>query len=112
MCGRRHASKFAFVRTAMLVEGHWSMLKRSLLQNYYRPRVDMLVFVIDRLFLTNITIEFNELIKGSKKPNCLYKNGRGVKERQRCINIAQTDTCGHAAVQRTEEALFVVRTSH
>lgn len=67
--GRRNYSKIPLDRTTMLVEAHWSVLKRSLLQNYNRPRVDMLVFVIEKVLLPKIELEMKQLILGTRKPH-------------------------------------------
>lgn len=105
--GRRSISKIALARTTMLVEGHWSMMKRSLLQCYNRPRVDMLLHIIERSLLPKIRIEFGLIFEGSKKP---YWWKSFVAEWKRCLgtlvqHVYKTDfeawTCTCPAYRRS-----------
>lgn len=66
--GRRHNSKIAISRTTMKVEAHWSILKRLYLLPYNRPRLDLLVHIIDSALMRKFVCDYKSLALGVKKP--------------------------------------------
>lgn len=66
--GRRHSHMIALSKTTMYAEGHWSLMKRGALQNYNRPRADLLVYLIDRIVLPKLGADFTNLLNGNTKP--------------------------------------------
>ena len=67
--GRMNDTSIALTKTTMYVEAHWSMIKRGILQNYNRPGVDIVVFVIERKLLRKIKCDMDLLLRGREKPN-------------------------------------------
>jgi len=67
--GRRTEGEIALSKTTMKVEAHWSMLKRLYLLPYNRPRVDLLLYVLENQIMPKFTMEYVLLKSGSKKPN-------------------------------------------
>ncbi len=39
-------NKISILKTNMFVEGHWKVLKRDFLYKFFRPRLDLVVFII------------------------------------------------------------------
>ena len=68
MWGRRHPRKIAFSRTTMLVEAHWSTIKRHFLSHFNRPRIDFLLFIIGTRLLPKVRQDFSKLLIGTEKP--------------------------------------------
>ena len=105
--GRKHPHLIPLSRTTMMVEGHWSKLKNSLLQKYNRPRISMLLFIIEKSLLPKMKIEFEMLISGSKKPHWWYRFTNEWKRCQdeRANNVYMTDiekwTCNCKAYMRS-----------
>ena len=109
---RRNASKKPLARTTMLVEGHWSMLKRCLFQSYNRPRVDML------LYCTSSKRHF--YLKWRWSSSFCWKEGRN-RTGGSISWLSGSDTCkllldirttrigiiGHVHVRRTDAAHFL-----
>lgn len=67
--GRRNASLIPLSKTTMMCESHWSLLKRLYLLPYNRPRVDLLLYVLDSKLLSKYTSDYHLLMNGRKKPS-------------------------------------------
>ena len=57
-----------FARTTMMVESHWSLLKRRYLLFHNRPRVDFVVYIMEKQLLPSFRNELFNLKNGGKKP--------------------------------------------
>lgn len=66
--GRRNPHKISLLRTTMLVEAHWSVLKRLYIFSFNRPRLDLLVHIICSKVLRKYLDEYKALRSGVKKP--------------------------------------------
>lgn len=66
--GRRNTKKVAISRTTMKVESHWSVLKRLYLLPFNRPRVDLLIHIIDVTLMRKFWCDYKSLMAGEKKP--------------------------------------------
>lgn len=67
--GRRHNSLISLSRTTMIVESHWSILKRLYLIPYNRSSVDFLMYIIEKKMMSKFREEFTLLVEGLKKPS-------------------------------------------
>ena len=67
--GRRHSTLIYFSKTTMFAGGHWSMLKRGVLQNCKCPRVYLVVYLISNVVLEKIKKDFINLLSGNEKPH-------------------------------------------
>jgi hypothetical protein len=51
----------------MLVEAHWKVVKRDYLPRFFRPRLDLVVFVIINRLLPSYQRRYSQLITGREK---------------------------------------------
>lgn len=77
--GSSVSQEVAISRTTMFVQSHWSVLKRLYLLPCNKPRVDLLIYVIDTHFVFKFENDFNALKEGIKKP-CWWKAFRSECE--------------------------------
>jgi len=61
------SEKISLFRTTMLVEAHWKVIKRDYLPRFFRPRLDLVVFVIINRLLPNYQRRYSKLIAGREK---------------------------------------------
>lgn len=46
-------NKISVLKTTMIVESHWKVLKRDFLYKFFRPQLDLVVFIITKkVFIT------------------------------------------------------------
>lgn len=66
--GRRHNQVIQIARTTMMVEAHWSRLKRVYLLPYNRPKCDFLEYILSVVVLPRFSADFELLCSGIEKP--------------------------------------------
>lgn len=66
--GRQRIDMIPMSRTTMFAEAHWSMLKRGVLLKHNRPRIDLVVFLLDTEVIPGIKMDMDLLLKGTTKP--------------------------------------------
>ena len=68
--GRRNLTRgIPTSKTTMIVEGHWSVLKRRYLLLHNRPRIDLVLFIISQQLIPRLTMDFDSLLSGLTKPS-------------------------------------------
>lgn len=66
--GRRHLTKVSLSRTTMKVEAHWSILKRLYLFSFNRPRVDLLIHILESKIMRKYSDDYKAYCEGYLKP--------------------------------------------
>ncbi|POG60244.1 hypothetical protein GLOIN_2v1847703 [Rhizophagus irregularis DAOM 181602=DAOM 197198] len=61
-------NKISVLKTTMIVESHWKVLKRDFLYKFFRPQLDLVVFIITKKMLKHQERRFNQLAIGREKP--------------------------------------------
>jgi len=56
-------------KTTMLVESHWKVIKRDFLPKFFRPRLDLVIFIIIKRLLPHYQQRQNRIIQGREKPS-------------------------------------------
>ena len=56
--------KIGLYRTTMLVEAHWKVIKRDYLPKFFRPRLDLVVFVIINRLLPHYQRRYSQIVSG------------------------------------------------
>ena len=84
-------------KTTMLVESHWKVIKRNYLPRFFRPRLDLVVFIIITRLLPHSEIMYDK-----------YKNGREKvswrKEfKSHWKNLAKREFSGELYYTNTEQ---------
>ena len=66
--GRKVQDFLPIAKTTMMVEAHWSQLKRVYLLPHNRPRCDFLVYILSVKMLPKCAADFEMLCSGNKVP--------------------------------------------
>ena len=56
--------KISLFRTTMLVEAHWKVIKRDFLPKFFRPRLDLVIFVIINRLLPHYQMRYSQIRSG------------------------------------------------
>ena len=64
MLWARAANSEKLFKTTMLIEAHWKIIKRDFLSKFFRPRLDLVIFVIVNRLLPHHQRQYNQLISG------------------------------------------------
>lgn len=105
--GRRSGRKVALSRTTMFVESHWSVLNCLYLLPYNRPRVDLVVYIIDTRLMPKFENDFDSLEKGIKNRlggDHLQLNGKSVLVQRSMVCTTPIMACSRAAARHGCEA--------
>jgi len=81
------SEKISLFRTTMLVEAHWKVIKRDYLPRFFRPRLDLVVFVIINRLLPNYQRRYSQLISGRQKASWRKDIKREWKELMKADRI-------------------------
>ena len=61
------SEKMSLYKTTMLVEAHWKVIKRDYLPRFFRPRLDLVVFIITHRLLPHYQRRNAQLVSGREK---------------------------------------------
>ena len=61
--------KIPIIKTTMFIEGHWKMIKRDFLYKFFRPRLDLLVFILTTKVIKHQKHKFKQIQNGHEKPD-------------------------------------------
>jgi len=61
------SDKMGLYKTTMLVEAHWKVIKRDYLPRFFRPRLDLVVFIITHRLLPHYQRRYAQVISGREK---------------------------------------------
>ncbi|EXX72007.1 hypothetical protein RirG_073390 [Rhizophagus irregularis DAOM 197198w] len=89
--------KICIFKTTMLVESHWKVIKRNYLPRFFRPRLDLVTFIIITCLLSHSEAMYNK-----------YKSGREKvswrKEFKKCWkNLAKQEFSGKLYYTNTDQ---------
>ena len=56
-------------KTTMLIESHWKVIKRDFLPKFFRPRLDLVIFIIINRLLPHYQQRQNRIAQGREKPS-------------------------------------------
>jgi len=59
-----HSQKICLFKTTMLVEAHWKVIKRDFLPKFFRPRLDLVVFIITNRLLPHHQRRYHQIVTG------------------------------------------------
>ena len=77
-------SKISVLKTTMFVEAHWKVLKRDFLYKFFRPRLDLVTFIIVEQVIPHQQRRFEQIfIVKREKSNCRNHLKREFINRQR-----------------------------
>lgn len=64
-------NKISILRTTMFVEGHWRVIKRDFLYKFFRPRLDLVVYIIMSKVVVHQLRRLQQIEEGREKPKWL-----------------------------------------
>jgi hypothetical protein len=69
-------SKISVLKTTMFVEAHWKVLKRDFLYKFFRPRLDLVIYIINKKVIVHQKRKFEQIMLGREKPDwkSIFKN--------------------------------------
>src|ERR1044072_910863 len=56
-------------KTTMLIESHWKVIKRDFLPRFFRPRLDLVIFIIIKRLLPHYQQRQDRILQGREKPS-------------------------------------------
>jgi len=56
-------------KTTMLIESHWKVIKRDFLPKFFRPRLDLVIFIIIKRLLPHYQQRQDRILQGREKPS-------------------------------------------
>jgi hypothetical protein len=62
-------SKISVLKTTMFVEAHWKVLKRDFLYKFFRPRLDLVIYIINKKVIVHQKRRFEQIIMGRERPD-------------------------------------------
>jgi hypothetical protein len=62
-------SKISVLKTTMFVEAHWKVLKRDFLYKFFRPRFDLVIYIINKKVIVHQKRKFEQIIMGRERPD-------------------------------------------
>lgn len=63
-----NSDELCLFKTTMLIESHWKVVKQDFLPKFFRPRLDLMVFIIiNRLLPYHQQCQF-QILQGKEKP--------------------------------------------
>src|SRR3954453_4105531 len=60
--------KISILKTTMFIEGHWKVIKRDFLYKFFRPRLDLVVYIIISKVMTHQVRKLQQILTGREKP--------------------------------------------
>ncbi|CAB4409818.1 unnamed protein product [Rhizophagus irregularis] len=61
--------KICMFRTTMLSESHWKVIKRDYLPKFFRPRLDLVIYVLLTRLIPHHQQQYNKYLCGREKPS-------------------------------------------
>jgi hypothetical protein len=61
-------NKLSILKTTMFIEGHWKVIKRDFLYKFFRPRLDLVVYIIISKVMTHQVRKLQQILTGREKP--------------------------------------------
>src|SRR5436190_14791083 len=62
-------SKISVLKTTMFVKAHWKVLKRDFLYKFFRSRLDLVIYIINKKVIVHQKRKFEQIIMGREKPD-------------------------------------------
>jgi hypothetical protein len=63
-----YEEKISILKTTMFVEGHWKVIKRDFLYKFFRPRLDLVVFILTTKVIAHQQRKLQQIQSGREKP--------------------------------------------
>jgi hypothetical protein len=60
--------KMSVLKTTMFVEGHWKVIKRDFLYKFFRPRLDLVLYILMTKVVTHQQRKLQQIKSGREKP--------------------------------------------
>ena len=63
-----YEEKISVLKTTMFVEGHWKVIKRDFLYKFFRPRLDLVVFILTTKVIVHQQRKLQQIKSGRERP--------------------------------------------
>jgi hypothetical protein len=86
--------KVSILKTTMFIEGHWKVIKRDFLYKFFRPRLDLVVYILLTKVIPHQQRKLEQIQSGREKPEWIknFKSEWKKLSTHQINNVYNTDT--------------------
>src|SRR5438132_6796911 len=84
--------KICLFKTTMLIEAHWKVIKRDFLPKFFRPRLDLVTYIIINRLLPHYQRRYSHIVSGRE----IAAWRKDIKREWKSLSLRTVHTNSHA----------------